>query len=194
MLFASSGLGVLDGALNQLTERERIATFGQGCLLVRSRMRITRDGGHSLLAVSDPNLNTRLGRVSTSPPADNGWSRSRTTTESTLINGDTELDDSVSPPVEAKQAPTFHPAPAPLLRPMKDIPPRYRSLISVLRNSRDTGYSNVKWSYLGAQRKMHTDLYPNGGLRSFLEDAQAEGLVVIGGYAGNDWVELADDV
>ena len=41
-----------------------VAPLGQGYLLVQSRLRVTRDGGHSILAVDDPKNTTRLGRVS----------------------------------------------------------------------------------------------------------------------------------
>ena len=40
-----------------------LAPFGQGYLLVHSRLRVTRDGGHSLLAVRDSSKTTRLNRV-----------------------------------------------------------------------------------------------------------------------------------
>lgn len=42
-----------------------MAPLGQGYLFVRSRARVTVDGGHSILAISDPTVTTRLGRVST---------------------------------------------------------------------------------------------------------------------------------
>jgi hypothetical protein len=38
--------------------------LGQGYIIVRSRLRVTLDGGHSLLAVQDPNHSTRLSRIS----------------------------------------------------------------------------------------------------------------------------------
>ena len=41
-----------------------VLPIGQGYFFVRSRYRVTRDGGHSLLAVDDPAATTRLGRVS----------------------------------------------------------------------------------------------------------------------------------
>ncbi|KAI0344940.1 hypothetical protein BDW22DRAFT_1469295 [Trametopsis cervina] len=41
-----------------------VSNLGQGYLQVRSRLRLTRDGGHSLLAVADPEHTTRLDRVS----------------------------------------------------------------------------------------------------------------------------------
>ena len=47
-----------------------IVPLGQGYLLVRSRLRITRDGGHSLLAVADAEHTTRLQRVSGHPAHD----------------------------------------------------------------------------------------------------------------------------
>jgi hypothetical protein len=40
--------------------------LGRGYLVVRSRLRVTRDGGHSLLAVQDSHHATRLGRVAAS--------------------------------------------------------------------------------------------------------------------------------
>jgi len=40
-----------------------ITPLGQGYLVVHSRLRITRDGGHSLLAVRDSSKTTRLNRV-----------------------------------------------------------------------------------------------------------------------------------
>lgn len=44
-----------------------VIPLGLGYFVVRSRYRVTRDGGHSLLAVDDPTLTTRLGRVSGRP-------------------------------------------------------------------------------------------------------------------------------
>lgn len=41
-----------------------VGMLGQGYLVVRSRLRLTLDGGHSLLAVTTPGMSTRLGRVS----------------------------------------------------------------------------------------------------------------------------------
>lgn len=42
-----------------------VSPLGQGFLFVRSRSRVTVDGGHSLLAIRDPSTTTRLGPVST---------------------------------------------------------------------------------------------------------------------------------
>lgn len=62
IIFAPSGLGVKnvvafpgawDGSSASSAHASGVVTpFGQGYLLVRSRQRITRDGGHSLLAVT----------------------------------------------------------------------------------------------------------------------------------------------
>jgi hypothetical protein len=41
-----------------------IRAIGQGYLIVRSRLRITQDGGHSMLAVQNNTLSSRLGPVS----------------------------------------------------------------------------------------------------------------------------------
>lgn len=40
-----------------------VAPIGQGYLHVQSRLRVTTDGGHSILAVNDPEHTTRFGRV-----------------------------------------------------------------------------------------------------------------------------------
>ncbi|KAF7791006.1 hypothetical protein EIP86_001965 [Pleurotus ostreatoroseus] len=40
-----------------------VGMLGQGHLVVKSRRRLTVDGGHSLLAVTSPDMSTRLGRV-----------------------------------------------------------------------------------------------------------------------------------
>ncbi|KAF7791008.1 hypothetical protein EIP86_001967 [Pleurotus ostreatoroseus] len=46
------------------TTTTTVGMLGQGYFLVRSRLRLTLDGGHSLLAVTTPGMSTRLGRVS----------------------------------------------------------------------------------------------------------------------------------
>ena len=68
----SSGAGV---GSSSLTDRPlnvaSVSPLGQGFLFVRSRARVTVDGGHSLLAIRDPATTTRLGPVSTRPdPSD----------------------------------------------------------------------------------------------------------------------------
>jgi hypothetical protein len=50
--------------------------LGRGYLVVRSRLRVTRDGGHSLLAIQDPHHATRLGRASGASAANTDASRS----------------------------------------------------------------------------------------------------------------------
>jgi hypothetical protein len=59
-MFAPAGLGV-----RAHTGRNRtgvVAPLGSGYLVVRSRERITRDGGHSLLAIQDSTHASRIGR------------------------------------------------------------------------------------------------------------------------------------
>ncbi|EIN14675.1 hypothetical protein PUNSTDRAFT_140908 [Punctularia strigosozonata HHB-11173 SS5] len=70
LLFAPSGLsvreiptGTMDGVDQAISVSRKTAPLGPGYLHVRSRLRITRDGGHSMLAVRDPVLNTRIGPV-----------------------------------------------------------------------------------------------------------------------------------
>jgi hypothetical protein len=52
------------GTSNSGEHSSTIRTIGQGYLVVRSRLRITQDGGHSMLAVQNDMLSTRLGPVS----------------------------------------------------------------------------------------------------------------------------------
>lgn len=47
-----------------------VGMLGQGYFVVRSRLRLTLDGGHSLLAVATPGMTTRLGRVSGRPTSE----------------------------------------------------------------------------------------------------------------------------
>ncbi|EIN04825.1 hypothetical protein PUNSTDRAFT_138025 [Punctularia strigosozonata HHB-11173 SS5] len=70
LLFAPSGLSVremqngsIDGPDKAIGPLKQIAPLGPGYLHVRSRLRITRDGGHSMLAVRDSVLNTRIGPI-----------------------------------------------------------------------------------------------------------------------------------
>lgn len=60
IIFAPSGLRTKPSPTDSLT---RVVTFGQDYLLVQSRERITLDGGHSMLAVRDETMHTRIGRV-----------------------------------------------------------------------------------------------------------------------------------
>jgi hypothetical protein len=52
MVFAPAGLAVSQSA-SESSKAANVAPLGQGYLLVRSRLRITQDGGQSLLAVPD---------------------------------------------------------------------------------------------------------------------------------------------
>ena len=75
IMFAPNGLGVRESVDNttclsdgdsghgSFDEAGAVSPIGQGYLLVQSRLRVTRDGGHSILAVSDPESTTRVGRV-----------------------------------------------------------------------------------------------------------------------------------
>jgi hypothetical protein len=70
MLFAPSGLSVRS-ASNSGLSRPDVAALGQGYLLVRSRPRITRDGGQSLMAVAAGAFTAaqvEVTAVSTAPP------------------------------------------------------------------------------------------------------------------------------
>lgn len=70
LLFAPNGVGVrTEGTKSSKTKKKVPAILGQGYLHVQSRLRVTRDGGHSILAVPDPTTTTRLGRSSGGPAA-----------------------------------------------------------------------------------------------------------------------------
>jgi hypothetical protein len=66
VLFSPNGLCVKSSDENC---QPRVSPLGQGYLTVRSRLRVTRDGGHSLLAVQDAQRTMRLGRVYTAASA-----------------------------------------------------------------------------------------------------------------------------
>lgn len=76
-MFAPNGLGVRqsnpamvgtppsddDSGVGDSDDAGEVGVIGQGYLHVQSRLRVTRDGGHSILAVQDPAHTTRLARV-----------------------------------------------------------------------------------------------------------------------------------
>jgi hypothetical protein len=60
ILFSPNGLYVKS---SDEKPEPQVSSLGQGYLTVRSRLRVTRDGGHSLLAVQDTQHSTQLGRM-----------------------------------------------------------------------------------------------------------------------------------
>jgi hypothetical protein len=63
ILFSPNGLAIRSNDDDDEALHNLVTPIGQGYLVVRSRLRITRDGGHSLLAVQDPLHSSRLPRV-----------------------------------------------------------------------------------------------------------------------------------
>ncbi|KIP04588.1 hypothetical protein PHLGIDRAFT_189642 [Phlebiopsis gigantea 11061_1 CR5-6] len=74
IIFAASGIGMRenhdadpwhsgDSGMGAPEDSGIVAPIGQGYLHVQSRLRVTTDGGHSILAVNDPGHTTRFGRV-----------------------------------------------------------------------------------------------------------------------------------
>jgi hypothetical protein len=63
ILFAPNALCLKKSVAHQGDTEPSPKPLGQGYLVVRSRLRVTLDGGHSLLAVQDSHHATRLGRV-----------------------------------------------------------------------------------------------------------------------------------
>ncbi len=89
-MFAPNGLGRRDDEeADTSTSLASVAAIGEGHLIVRSRQRVTRDGGHSLLAVRNPETTTRLGRVARDP-----------------TNEDTRADSDVAGDTKVKIGPT----------------------------------------------------------------------------------------
>jgi hypothetical protein len=173
LLFAPAGLGLrIDNTLKALVSGESgtgpfAAQLGQGYLLVQSRLRITRDGGHTLLAVADA-AHTRVRRAT--PPAD------------------------VKKTPTPQSAPAALPSPAasPAQRPARlvpRVPPRFAPLVRFL-----AGYGRdwVLWSVLGSANK-NKNIVPAGSMRKFLQEAAELGLVELSGWAGGDRVRLTEE-
>lgn len=71
-MFALTALGarISDEAtaaseVDEVVTNRHVASIGAGYFHVHSRSRVTRDGGHSILAIPDPDSTTRIGRVHT---------------------------------------------------------------------------------------------------------------------------------
>jgi hypothetical protein len=65
ILFSPNGLAARIQKADYQTSSRLVPTrIGQGYLIVRSRLRVTRDGGHSILAVHNPALSSPLSRPS----------------------------------------------------------------------------------------------------------------------------------
>ena len=93
-MFAPNGFGVREGltrtsGVDASGYAGAIAPFGQGYLHVQSRLRVTRDGGHSILAVGGPAGTTRLGRVSARDPGLDSLSESESRHAIQLASGHT---------------------------------------------------------------------------------------------------------
>ncbi|EKM51770.1 uncharacterized protein PHACADRAFT_150450 [Phanerochaete carnosa HHB-10118-sp] len=96
LLFAPRGLGARNvGSPSELDAAHKpgardqvlgatVAHIGQGYLHVKSRQRITRDGGHAILAVPDEEA-TRLGRVSVRAPPATGEPEKSTVAEGAAV-------------------------------------------------------------------------------------------------------------
>lgn len=144
-MFAPNGLGVriptrVAAGLNNGDEADKstptreVAPIGQGYFQIQSRLRVTRDGGHSILAVPDPDSSTRLGRVRTQSTT--GSSEGTTNVESDddkHVDGDQvsmpewRAKSSSQPPsppaaqpIRPKSAPIY--VPRPLRKPASTVP------------------------------------------------------------------------
>ena len=122
ILFAPNGLGVRGGVEHPVQSDSdsgvgasddvgTVAPIGQGYLHVQSRLRVTRDGGHSILAVNNPASTTRLGRVAgpgKEPAAPySAWSGVEASWSTDGRAGGTSAP--AEPPAEAAAPPEPHP-------------------------------------------------------------------------------------
>ena len=93
-MFAPNGLGVREeltrtSSVDASGYTGAIAPFGQGYLHVQSRLRVTRDGGCSILAVDDLASTTRLERASARGPGLDSLSESESRQARQLASGRT---------------------------------------------------------------------------------------------------------
>lgn len=225
MLFAPSGLGVkevvdADDDFEDLEPR-RVAALGQGYLLVRSRLRITCDGGQSLLAVADDRTPTRLGPVivdhssagtvptatfvqSTIPPT-SGISQSTgqpTTAASSLAPesratspASSTSSATIVEPISVGSSELHKPGPVAATQTTKQapsVPAQFVALIAYLREQRRAGTTRVSWSVIGQRRRKNNALY-SGKLANAMEAARAAGLVKLG-HTGGGWAEVAPEL
>lgn len=227
MMFAPAGLGVKSNSLASQWEDEHtsmapqsVAALGQGYLVVRSRPRVTRDGGQSLLAVVNEHASSRLRPVSTGTNSDSGvsdvGSRATSPGEASSSVGLSNRDQAPAPPVisipiatqtppppaaaaPAPPAPVnpapvpthVVPPPAPTNAP-RAVPLPYAGLVTYLRQQRRAGFPWVSFSDVGKHRSEHPASYRTGKLVKFLEEAQAAGVVRLdNAHSINARVELA---
>ena len=121
-MFAASGISVRgsdstpwhsesDSGVAHSDDAGTVEQLGAGYLHVQSRLRVTRDGGHSVLAVRDPTRTTRVGLGSAGVPEDWGtpgesW-QGRTDRQSSASTGGSPAPTGV--PAEAAAPPAPHP-------------------------------------------------------------------------------------
>jgi hypothetical protein len=169
--------------------RARVAPLGQGYLVVRSRLRITRDGGQSLLAVQDPTTATRLAPVvanaavapedpATSWPSPSPSPPTFQTATASLHDGWGEAPKARSPPPSAGQTFGWSSSSRPEqpattvsgltsslgrmhLKPMTPhVPSQFRALVQFLRERHQAGFERSLLSAIGAHRAQNMHLYP----------------------------------
>jgi hypothetical protein len=178
ILFSPNGLCVKS---SDEKDESRVSTLGQGYLTVRSRLRVTRDGGHSLLAVQDAQHATRLGRVHAVAPTASVpplppkpvstpaavAAPAATMPKDTAKNVSGSVDGAVHLPADTSSTkavwvPTTSLSLAPIVR--------------LLAQAHSTGYPRVAFTYL--QRQVQNTIYSKVELRSIIVPAVARGQVV----------------
>lgn len=151
-----------------------IVPVGAGYLKVRSRLRITQDGGHSILAVADADFTTRVRPRDAPIPHSTTISPNSSTLSpiaATAISKPSHVSQHAAEP--SNKAPISS-----ATQGVVAIPPAYVPLLKLLRQTPPSGGVDWRWSSLGSAMP-HPRPYTPGKMLSFLKEAQMAGLVSV---------------
>lgn len=170
-MFSPSGIGLRPANFDETSVETRVGTLGQGYLHVRSRLRITRDGGHSRLAVRDASNTTRLDRVSIRD------SPAKKTVDSDMM--------------ERLMAPIDGPSPSTSTPSISASPAHFAALLNFLRIQSIAGLKRVPFKTARKFFRDKPEIYGGKGseLNALFTQAGLLGLVLVGG-TGKPWMEL----
>jgi hypothetical protein len=217
MFFAPAGLAVQDSGDDHIGSTHRVDSatpIGQGYFLVRSRLRITQDGGQSLLAVRD----------NTGPIEEGGGpNRSYPSSTASLSSGSLQVTPNVSPlPSDysvvghatshmtafqgSYASPALSSSPSSSNLSVNNATPNlmnvpskasYTRLSEFLREHHRAGIARVIWGTIGVDRRTHPSRYPSFPLKlkALLQQAEADGVVVLGDQdkPGHEWASSLID-
>jgi hypothetical protein len=185
LLFAPAGLGLhsgddLEDLLSGTDVGQRAAPLGQGYLIVQSRLRITRDGGHSLLAVADSAAHTRVRRAPALEPA----------VAEAIVPAFSALWSPVSPTASSLSTTAPFSKKGNSSPKVPQVPAKFMPLVRFLAKQHREGRQWVLWSIIG-QANTSKSIIPVYPMRTFLDEAAQQGVVELSGWAGSDSVRLA---